>query len=130
MRLNVCKEFTFAAAHSLPGYDGPCANLHGHEWKLEVEVSGVVNEDTGMVLDFVKLKKIVNQELVDKLDHKHLNDIFVVIPTAEMMVGNFADIINHVFNNEKKGLGVKLERLRLYETPTSFCEWKRSSCSC
>lgn len=123
---SVCKSFTFDAAHCLPGYDGPCARLHGHQWKLEVEVSGEINPETSMILDFVKLKELVNREIVNKLDHQYLNDAFREgIPTAERMVENFVDILKCILIHEF--IEVTLERVRLYETPTSFCEWRRTT---
>ena len=124
MQLSVCKTFSFAAAHSLPGYDGPCSRLHGHEWVMEVEVSGPIDPITGMVLDFVKLKELVNTNIISKLDHQHLNEIYTTcLPTAENMVGNMADVLQVIIHDEF-GRTLKLERLRLYETPTSFCEWQ------
>lgn len=126
MRLNVCKEFVFDSAHHLPGYNGPCANLHGHQWKLEVEVSGEVDKLSGMVVDFVKMKKAVTEVIINKFDHHLINDI-MPLPTAENMVMYMVPILQEIFD---LGLLVSLERIRLYETPTSFCEWKRVTRGC
>lgn len=125
MKLSVAKTFTFDSAHHLPGYDGPCANLHGHQWKLEVEVTGKIDGDTGMVMDFVKLKKIVNDLIVSHLDHKLINDVYAM-PTAENMVQHFVVILEDVLAAQ----GVELTKLSLWETPTSVCTWRRSHCSC
>lgn len=75
----VTKEFTFDSAHQLVGHDGKCANLHGHTYRVEVALKNeVIREEdvaskngakTGFVIDFTDLKKIVKDELIDRLDH-------------------------------------------------------------
>jgi 6-pyruvoyltetrahydropterin/6-carboxytetrahydropterin synthase len=120
---------SFAAAHSLPKYDGPCSRLHGHEWVVEVEVSGELTVDRDMVMDFVQLKALMNREIINKLDHQHLNEIYEARPTAEMMVGNMVEIITWCLKSDVMFItrpDLRLERIRLYETPNSFCEWRRS----
>jgi len=79
-------EASFAAAHSLPNHPGKCKNLHGHRWRVIVEVE-VDNYDpnTGMVIDFSNLKRII-RERTERLDHQHLNDLLkatITNPTAE-----------------------------------------------
>lgn len=64
----------FSSAHNLKGYEGKCENLHGHNWKIEVTVKKQKIDDTGMVLDFKKVKKALSQ-ILEKLDHKTLNDL-------------------------------------------------------
>ena len=64
-RIRVTKEFHFEAAHFLPGYDGLCANLHGHSYRLLVTLRGEILKDAtspknGMVIDFSVLKGIVD----------------------------------------------------------------------
>lgn len=63
----------FAAAHSLRGYPGDCAKLHGHNWKIEVQVAGQKLNEVGMVIDFKEIKKHA-KEVVKELDHTFLND--------------------------------------------------------
>lgn len=141
-RIRLTKIFNYEAAHALWGYDGKCKHLHGHSYILHVTVIGEpIEEDNhikqGMVIDFGDLKKIVKEEIIDKIDHAtvlnnkapysdlpKIPDMFdkmVLVdyqPTCEKMVGDFADII-------KKRLpdGVDLHSLRLYETASSFAEW-------
>ncbi|RLG17037.1 6-carboxytetrahydropterin synthase QueD [Nanoarchaeota archaeon] len=69
----VVKQFKFEAAHFLPGYNGKCGSVHGHSYLLEVGVKGEVNDETGMVMDFSRLKEVVSQEIIDVLDHSFLN---------------------------------------------------------
>lgn len=79
--LLVSKEFTFDAAHRLMKYRGKCENLHGHTYKLRVTVKGKP-DDEGIVIDFLCLKKVVEENVVAYLDHSYLNDILEQ-PTAE-----------------------------------------------
>lgn len=71
MEMVISKEFAFEASHVLPKHPGKCSRLHGHSWKLTVAVRGKVDPETGFVMDYAKLKEIV-QPLVDSLDHRHL----------------------------------------------------------
>lgn len=77
----VLKEFEFDAAHYLPEYNGKCERLHGHTYKLVVKVEGTPDKE-GMVIDFIRLKNIVKEEVLNKLDHACLNDILKQ-PSAE-----------------------------------------------
>lgn len=124
--LTVTKKFEFEAAHHLPEYDGKCNNIHGHTFKLEVEVSDtdpVLNGNdiySTMIIDFGDLKRIVNEMIIDKLDHKYLNDIFAVAPTSETIVIWIVKELKEVF-------GVNLQRVRLHETSNSFSEWRNTN---
>jgi 6-pyruvoyltetrahydropterin/6-carboxytetrahydropterin synthase len=71
----IWKEFTFDSAHLLPHVpEGhKCGRLHGHTFKVRVEVAGRV-DDRGWVMDFADIKTAV-QPLIDRLDHQYLNDI-------------------------------------------------------
>ena len=114
------RKFKFDAAHELPHYKGKCSNLHGHTWHLEIEVEGLPNVTTGMIMDFSTLKKIVDTLIIDQLDHYFINDI-IKNPTAEMMVYWIVDQLNELaeFSN------TKLSRVRLYETEDSYAEWRK-----
>ncbi len=65
-------EGQFSSAHNLRGYKGKCETLHGHNWKVEAHVASSSLDEAGMVLDFKVLKRRLH-EVLDKLDHKHLN---------------------------------------------------------
>jgi len=123
--LTVTKIFSFCYAHKLPEYKGKCSNVHGHNSQLEVEIGANCPTQynyPGMLIDFNELKAIVNEKIIDKLDHKFLNedvDYFKVInPTVENMVIWIVNELEEVF-------GEALVRIRLYETPTSHSEWVR-----
>jgi 6-pyruvoyltetrahydropterin/6-carboxytetrahydropterin synthase len=122
--VTVTKLFTFDSAHFLPEYDGPCGNLHGHTYLLEIEVCKTKQTKKlchydGMVMDFGDLKDIVESNVVGRLDHQCLNDVLPVIPTAENMVEWIADQL------QTSALGQSVQRIRLWETPNSFAEWRR-----
>ena len=120
-KISVCKIFTFEAAHSLPEYKGSCHNLHGHSYKLEIEVSGepdIEGPDAGMLIDFKKLKNYIQTRVIDVYDHKLLNSDFEN-PTAENMVLYIASTLS----SSIKSFGVELERVRLWETATSYAQW-------
>jgi 6-pyruvoyltetrahydropterin/6-carboxytetrahydropterin synthase len=127
MKLMVVKEFTFDSAHWLPGYPGMCKNTHGHTYRLRIGVSGEVNPKTGMVCDFVKLKNIVQENIISKIDHQclnecHFNGFPFEMPTAENMIMWIVNLF------QMKGDPV-LEMAQLWETPTSYCEWRKISVS-
>ena len=73
-KIRLTKEFTFESAHALDGYDGLCREIHGHSYRLFVTIKGEPvseegNPKLGMVMDFGDLKRIVNREIVERLDH-------------------------------------------------------------
>ena len=82
MTVRVCRQFGFEAAHRLPDYPGPCRDLHGHSYRLNVSVEGPIDPDSGLVIDFSELKRVVVQEVIDHFDHANLND-HLPNPTAE-----------------------------------------------
>jgi len=95
---------------------------HGHNYVLEVVVAGEVNPETGYVIDLKKLKKIIRENVISKVDHRHFNhDVdFMngIIPTAE----NIAKEIWNVLA-EKIDEG-KLYSVKLYETENNYAEYK------
>ncbi len=80
--MKVAREFTFDSAHFILDDKGsPCEEPHGHTYKLRVVVEGPVKKD-GMVIDFSEIKRIVNERVMPKVDHKDLNKL-LKNPTAE-----------------------------------------------
>ncbi|PYQ13011.1 MAG: 6-carboxytetrahydropterin synthase QueD [Acidobacteria bacterium] len=71
------KRFRFEAAHRLPRYKGPCFDLHGHSYELHVSLEMPVDADTGMTLDFFRLEAAVREKVLDRLDHKNINDLWI-----------------------------------------------------
>jgi len=122
--ISVCKMFEFEAAHHLPGYKGACRNIHGHSYKLEVEVEGIMDGVSGMLMDFSELKSIVKKNIIDRVDHSDLNVSLLLSktqsPTAEVMLLVFVGWINRDLPK-----GIVLRRIRLWETSSSWAEWRR-----
>lgn len=95
-------ELDFSAAHNLRGYKGKCEELHGHNWKVEVVAAKSKLDKTGMVLDF-KYLKMKLKEVLEKLDHKYLNNIAYfkkANPTSE----NIAKYIFDSLESQVSGL--------------------------
>jgi len=138
LRKRITKIFTFDAAHRLRYHDGKCSNVHGHTYKLEVTVEGTPqtvdgnNPESGMIIDFGKLKEIVNDEVLYNLDQDNLDHV-LDYSTAELMAEwIFAVIRTAVTRLESRAAQAdmflpqppptRLYRIRLWETPTSYAE--------
>lgn len=139
--LVICKQFEFEASHSLPNHQGKCRRLHGHSYKLEVELSGEVVtadglSDDGMILDFYVISDMVKELVVNKWDHMFLcalnqkspvaADETIRLPvrctTAELMVLYIAEILQADIDHGLEGITVT--RIRLHETRTGYAEWR------
>lgn len=107
------KEFEFDAAHNLIHYHGKCERLHGHTYKMVVKLEGTPDEE-GMVYDFVELKNIVKEKIINRFDHAYLNDI-ITQPTAEnIAVFAWNELVNIVQRDN-----CKLHEIEIWETKTS-----------
>ncbi|MCU0544236.1 MAG: 6-carboxytetrahydropterin synthase [Oscillatoriaceae cyanobacterium Prado104] len=124
----------FSAAHRLARPDlsfeenseiyGKCARPHGHghNYHLEVTVKGEIDARTGMLVDLGALQKLVDDLVVEPLDHTFLNkDIAYfekVVPTAE----NIAAYIGQLLRSPVRELGAQLHKIKLFESPNNSCE--------
>lgn len=142
-KLSLTIERRFEAAHKLPNYNGACQRLHGHSWRLWVTASGIVNTTTGMVVDFTRLKELVDVKIIYRLDHQYLGQgelyglsetgrshhkaIFegTFLPTAENLVIRIRDILC-VSWEDFMPPNTQLEKVAIAETCTSRATWKRS----
>jgi 6-pyruvoyltetrahydropterin/6-carboxytetrahydropterin synthase len=84
----ISKKFDFEAAHILWNHPGKCSRLHGHSYKVNIEVTGEVMLETGFVLDFADLKNIV-RPIIERFDHRCLN-WFIQYPSAENIACHIA----------------------------------------
>lgn len=109
----ISKEFKFDSAHFLPWHIGLCRNMHGHTYRLIVSIVGDLNENA-VVIDFSDLKKIVQKNVIDVLDHHCLNNI-VKNPTAE-------NLVIWILETLKDKIKFRSLTVRLYETPTSYVQ--------
>ena len=97
----VSVDESFAAAHNLRNYKGKCENLHGHNYKVRVTLSGAELDATGLLYDFVHLKQVI-QGVIRSLDHKYLNELKpfdVLNPSAE-------NIARHIYDETAKQMRV------------------------
>lgn len=67
-------EETFDAAHALRGYEGPCENLHGHTWRVQLFLQGEELNKLGLLIDFKTIKEKL-KKFLDRFDHHNLNDL-------------------------------------------------------
>ena len=119
----VTVEETFAAGHALRNYRGKCENVHGHNYRVQVTLEGAQLDDTGLLVDFVELKKVLHR-ILDRLDHHFLNDIApfdVLNPSAENMA-------RHIFEELERGLDgngpARIAFVRLWETDTCSATYR------
>ena len=117
-------ERTIDASHVIPGHPGKCARLHGHTYRFQVWISGPVDAETGMLVDFFDVKAAI-----DAWDHRHLNDEVAFIPTAELLAAEMRsrllDVVAGACGRAEAG-GAAAEQfgvlLRLWETPSGYAQ--------
>jgi len=111
----------FSSAHQLRGYRGKCEALHGHNWKVEVTVTGERLDSIGLLIDFKDLKEIVHAVLT-QLDHKFLNDIppfDELNPSSELMAQHLYTTIQDRLPGK-----VSLEAVCVWESENSCAEYR------
>jgi 6-pyruvoyltetrahydropterin/6-carboxytetrahydropterin synthase len=107
----------FAAAHSLRDYPGDCSRLHGHNWKVDVEVEARALNRLGMGVDFKAIKQAA-RDLAATLDHRNLNDLSPfdkINPTAENIAAFFYHGLSEVLNTDS----VRVVAVMLWETDSA-----------
>ncbi|MCX7956911.1 MAG: 6-carboxytetrahydropterin synthase QueD [Endomicrobia bacterium] len=123
MSYEVYVETSFSSAHYLKMYKGKCEKLHGHNWKVGVLVKSEKLNSLDMVIDFSKLKKILNR-IINKLDHKVLNEINYfnrLQPTAE----NIAKYMHQIlYKNLKKYHNIQKLKIIVWETDSQYASYE------
>ena len=114
--MKVTRIFSFSAAHHLTQYKGACERPHGHTYRLAVTVEGPICEN-GLVLDFVELKKIVGRKVLEKVDHRDLNDLFKN-PSAENIAVWAWKQLKNIGKDTKTG--VELVEITLWEGENTY----------
>ena len=139
--VRICRHEEFELAHLLDNYDGPCAHPHGHSYKAEITIEGTIDDETGMVMDFGKLKKTIKgiipdhyfisdsrfddedsfqaklRALFDQYGKRYKSWPFR--PTAENMVCFFAKEIQ-----KELPANAFVVDIKLYETTNSYAQWR------
>lgn len=132
-KTSITRRVDFSASHfcSRPGWTeeqnralyGPAARAHGHNYQLEVTVSGEVDPVHGMILDLKELKAILEREVVEPFDHRFLNHEVPpfdrLIPTAENIAREIWRRLAPQLDRDRR----RLERVRLYETPDLWVDY-------
>lgn len=138
MIINDTKIFTFDCAHRITGHDGQCDNIHGHTYKLEVTIASDVI--TNMVMDFKKIKDLVNKTIINDYDHSlvlwtkgdNVDGFLKGLPrkitwiemnaTAENMLLDMYVRLQKEFVILVDPAHTWVDKMRLWETPTSYAE--------
>ena len=132
-RVSVTRRLTFAAGHILakPEWDearnrevfGACSGDHGHNYELEVTVSGSVDVNTGMVINLKEVDRIVKDLVIHEVDHRHLNRD---VPWLEGCVTTTENVALAIWRRLDGTLpSARLERVRLKETENNVVEIER-----
>ena len=145
MSIEITRRLEFDAGHRIPEHLSQCRHLHGHRYALEITLAGEIIDaagrpDNGMVLDFSQVKALVCEHVVDAWDHAflvwsedrpvvafldslpgHKTVVLPVVPTAENLAALAYAKLAAVFQATYGGQ-LRLQRLRLYETPNCWAD--------
>lgn len=116
-------SFSFEAAHYLRDYDGKCAKLHGHSYKVEVTCKGNKLQKNGILVDFSLIKK-EGKSIINNLDHVLLNDIMKENPTAENIAVLIFDSLEYSLMNWGENWA-EIDSVKVWETEDSFVVYRK-----
>jgi 6-pyruvoyltetrahydropterin/6-carboxytetrahydropterin synthase len=143
--MQITTRLEFDAGHRIPFHKSQCRSLHGHRYAIEITLSGDIIQqegvsENGMVMDFSDVKAIARRSVVDVWDHaflvyrddktvldflntlpEHKTVVMQSVPTAENMAAEAFRILQAQYR-DTYGNHLKLERVRLYETPNSWAD--------
>lgn len=143
--MHITTRLEFDSGHRIPNHKSQCRNLHGHRYVLEITLSGdIITQENvsenGMVMDFSDVKAIAKESVVNVWDHAflvyqhdtqvldflnslpdHKTVVFPTVPTAENMALEAFRILKSKYH-DTYGNHLKLEKVRLYETPNSWAD--------
>jgi 6-pyruvoyltetrahydropterin/6-carboxytetrahydropterin synthase len=106
---------SIASAHQLHGYDGPCKDMHGHTWKVEVVVCGNNLDEVGLLTDFKVLKARL-KEILMPLDHVVLNDL----PAFKDLNPSTENLACHIYRSlATKCAPLRLKQVQVWESDTA-----------
>lgn len=132
--MKIAKEFTWEMGHRLPDHFGKCKNIHGHSYKMLVEVEGEVLE-SGMVMDYYHFKDVIDP-IVEKMDHSFLvqkddKDVieFLVKMNSRKVVVDFHSTVENItryflseIKKAKLPANIHKVKVRVCETPDDYAE--------
>jgi len=127
----IYKEVFFEATHRLPSYQGKCARLHGHQWRVEVWIEGTVNKKTGILVDYNCIKNIINSfdhqviltesdPLADAIRQFHE----VVTTPSEPTSEHIAELISNLINKDctEHAADARVVKIRVWESVGCYAE--------
>ncbi|MEW6120670.1 MAG: 6-carboxytetrahydropterin synthase QueD [Pseudomonadota bacterium] len=144
----ITRRLEFDAGHRIPNHASQCRHLHGHRYAIEITLEGGLIDtegapDEGMVMDFSDVKAIAMRTLVDKWDHAflvhagdravrdflatlpdHKTVVLSVVPTAENLAAEAFRLLDAAYTGTY-GTQLRLERVRLFETPNNWADATR-----
>jgi 6-pyruvoyltetrahydropterin/6-carboxytetrahydropterin synthase len=148
--MQITRRLEFDAGHRIPNHKSQCKHLHGHRYAIEITLSGGIISgeglaEEGMVMDFADVKRIAMEKLVDAWDHAflvyrgdktvcaflaslpdHKTVILDAVPTAENLAQIAFGILEPAYQ-DIYGNHLRLEKVRLYETPNNWADCTRNS---
>jgi queuosine biosynthesis protein QueD len=143
--MRITRRLEFDAGHRIPNHASQCRHLHGHRYAIEITLSGKIIDtegasEQGMVMDFSEVKHIARRMLVDHWDHAflvyqgdqtvveflaglpgHKTVVLPVVPTAENLAAEAFRILDTAYR-DTYGNQLRLERVRLFETPNNWAD--------
>lgn len=146
--MHITRRLEFDAGHRIPNHNSQCKHLHGHRYAIEITLSGKVIDtegasEQGMVMDFSDVKRIAKARVVDVWDHAflvyrgdksvldflntlpdHKTVVLEVIPTAENLARIAFELLDDAYR-DTFGNDLRLERIRLFETPNNWADHSR-----
>lgn len=124
MTFTIAKRFSFSASHVLTAVpaDHKCRRLHGHNYEVEIVCAAEGLDERGMVVDYFDLDP-VKRFIDDSVDHRHLNDVLDGEPTAERLAAWLFESLGRAL---PAPAGERVVSVRVYETPTTWAEYRPS----
>lgn len=141
----ITRRLEFDAGHRIPNHASQCRHMHGHRYAIEITLCGDIVRtegaaEQGMVMDFSEVKSIANAVLVERWDHaflvyqgdqvvidflatlpEHKTVVLPVVPTAENLADEAFRILDAAYR-KPYGDRLRLQRVRLYETPNNWAD--------
>jgi 6-pyruvoyltetrahydropterin/6-carboxytetrahydropterin synthase len=120
----VSVEETFSSGHALRGYKGKCENVHGHNYRVRITLSGAQLDSIGLLVDFTELKRVL-RGIIGVLDHQFLNDLDpfkTVNPSAENLAKYFYDEMDRQLTGLPVGAGIT--EVTVWETDTASAQYR------
>lgn len=148
--MQITRRLEFDAGHRIPRHQSQCRHLHGHRYALEITLGGEIicdelNSSDGMVMDFGEVKEIAKKHLVDKWDHAflvsatdrvvvdflatlpgHRTVVLDAVPTVENLARIAFNVLDPLYS-DTYGNHLRLERVRIYETPNCWADALRET---